>query len=97
MTLIYYRNSSGKIYRCEEKSSEYSMEEILDRIQDFNKGHDGKAYLEVVADDSLAAYLYRQMHIQPELDCSDLEDIIYACEEALDKARSLRLSIRKGR
>ena len=27
MTLIYYRNSSGKIYRCEEKSSEYSMME----------------------------------------------------------------------
>lgn len=94
MLLVYYRDKDGAIVRHHPAPEGVKMEQFQENVKAYNfeeaRKENGKtAYLEVVEDGTLLAYMVKKAAERRKLDKEAVQDAISSIEDALDTVRGL--------
>lgn len=94
MIIIYYKDKDGKITHHHASQKDITLEELGNRVRDFNRERadkDGKtAHIFDAEDDGLTAYLFQKAAERKKWDAEALQDAISSIEDALDSVRGLQ-------
>lgn len=85
MILIYYKNKDGKIVRHHPARDGRTLEQLQDAVEIYNNnGHDQKAYIQEIQEDSLEMYLWEYAQKQKRFTEETVQAARDAIREALD-------------
>lgn len=92
MTLIFYRDATGKIRNHQRPPIDWTPEKLQAEMERFNKESDIKAYTQEIKEDSLEFYLYECAQKRLQYTKESIEDALSALDQARDYINSLEVA-----